>query len=588
MDQAAFELQLRQTLQGKAENAVIQPALQRDQWLQDLLRINSYGAQSTFDYNLKKRYEVLRVGNADRLIRKRKDTSEHEFKFVACVEEVFGIIKTAHEAIGHGGGKKTIAEVRKKWSNITQEVCYLYISFCEHCHQKRARKTPKGLVVKPVRSHDIHSRCQIDLINFQTLPDGNFKYIMTYVNHFSKFCVLRPLTSKRAEEVAANLLDIFLTFGAPAILHSDNGREFVNAIITELSMLWPELKLVTGRPRHPQSQGAVELLNGVIQDKLIIWMRENNSKKWSVGLKFVQWQVNISQHETTGHSPFKVTFGQDPQVGLASSIVPSTAFCNIFTEEDLESFLEAETEAEAETGAEAEAATGAEAEEEAQTGAETEAEAETRAGRSEAEAETGAEAEAATELEAEEEAQTGAEAEAETGAEAEAGEEAEAETRAETVATNFQKIRVAANIGQSKAAARMTRRGKNLLKPLSIGQCATLRVPDVDRGPTDPKNLLVVILKEEEGLYTVGCREGILRTKFTPADLSGIKQSLIKSEEVPDICLSMRTATARATGGQGYTKCQCTTQCTSGRCSCLRKEMKCNSRCHPGRSCKNL
>ena len=134
----------------------------------------------------------------------------------------------------------------------------------------------------------------------------------------------------------------------------------------------------------------------------------------------------------------------------------------------------------------------------------------------------------------------------------------------------------------------MARRGKNLLKPLSIGQCATLRVPDVDRGPTDPKNLLVVILKEEEGLYTVGCREGILRPKFTPADLSGIKQSLIKSEEVPHICLSIRTATARATGGQGYIKCQCTTQCTSGRCSCLRKEIKCNSRCHPGRSCKNL
>ena len=47
------------------------------------------------------------------------------------------------------------------------------------------------------------------------------------------------------------LLDIFLTFGAPATLQSDNGREF----ITELTTLWPELKLVTGRPRHPQSQG---------------------------------------------------------------------------------------------------------------------------------------------------------------------------------------------------------------------------------------------------------------------------------------------------------------------------------------------
>ncbi|XP_076056171.1 uncharacterized protein LOC143034113 [Oratosquilla oratoria] len=225
-------------------------------------------------------------------------------------------------------------------------------------------------------------------------------------------------------------------------------------------------------------------------------MRENNSRKLSVGLKFVQWQVNISHHETTGHSPFKVTFGQDTQVGLGPSILPSTALCNIFTEED----LEAETEVEVETGP----------------------------------------------------------------------------------------IRVSATLGQSKTATRMTRCGKYLLKPLSVGQCATLRVPDVDRGPTDPRNLLVVVLKENDGLHTVGCREEIIGPKFTATDLCAIKQPLIKPEEVPDICLSIRTATVRGTGGQGYVKCQCTTQCTSQWCSCLRKKLKCNSRCHPGRSCKNL
>ncbi|KRZ48216.1 SCAN domain-containing protein 3 [Trichinella nativa] len=52
-------------------------------------------------------------------------------------------------------------------------------------------------------------------------------------------------------------------FCAPSILQSDNGQEFSNAIIAELKTCWPELKLVTGRPRHPQSQGAVERLNGV-------------------------------------------------------------------------------------------------------------------------------------------------------------------------------------------------------------------------------------------------------------------------------------------------------------------------------------
>ncbi|XP_068246734.1 uncharacterized protein [Palaemon carinicauda] len=139
MDQTEFEEKLRETQESKAENAVLQPTAKRDKIIEDLLRINSHGATSPFDYNLQKRYEILHVGNVDRLIRKRKDPANDVFKFVASLEEVFDIVKAAHEGIGHGGGKKTIAEVKKKWSNITQEVCYLYISFCEHCHQKKAR-----------------------------------------------------------------------------------------------------------------------------------------------------------------------------------------------------------------------------------------------------------------------------------------------------------------------------------------------------------------------------------------------------------------------------------------------------------------
>lgn len=42
---------------------------------------------------------------------------------------------------------------------------------------------------------------------------------MNYQNHLTKFVVLKPLTSKRAEEIAHNLLDIYTTFGAPVILH---------------------------------------------------------------------------------------------------------------------------------------------------------------------------------------------------------------------------------------------------------------------------------------------------------------------------------------------------------------------------------
>ena len=72
----------------------------------------------------------------------------------------------------------------------------------------------------------------------QSMPDGNFKFIMNYQDHLTKFCVIDSLTSKRAAEVAYKLLsNVFLVFGAPHILQSDNGREFTAAIISELKEL---------------------------------------------------------------------------------------------------------------------------------------------------------------------------------------------------------------------------------------------------------------------------------------------------------------------------------------------------------------
>jgi len=60
----------------------------------------------------------------------------------------------------------------------------------------------------------------------QAQPDGDYKFIMVYQDHLTKFVILRPLTRKRAEEVAYVLIDIFTTFGAPAILQSDNGSYY--------------------------------------------------------------------------------------------------------------------------------------------------------------------------------------------------------------------------------------------------------------------------------------------------------------------------------------------------------------------------
>jgi len=92
----------------------------------------------------------------------------------------------------------------------------------------------KGIVVKPILHNEMNSRCQVDLIDMQSNPDRDMKLILVYQDHLTKFVLRRSLHSKRPDEVAYHLLDIFTTFGAPNILHSDKGREFCNQIIRSL------------------------------------------------------------------------------------------------------------------------------------------------------------------------------------------------------------------------------------------------------------------------------------------------------------------------------------------------------------------
>jgi hypothetical protein len=57
--------------------------------------------------------------------------------------------------------------------------------------------------------------------------------------------------------------------------------------------------------RHPQSQGSVERVKEDIRDMTVTWMRENNCKDWQVGIKFVQFQKNLSYHSGIKRTPYK-------------------------------------------------------------------------------------------------------------------------------------------------------------------------------------------------------------------------------------------------------------------------------------------
>ncbi|XP_023213446.1 KRAB-A domain-containing protein 2-like, partial [Centruroides sculpturatus] len=161
---------------------------------------------------------------------------------------------------------------------------------------------------------------------------------MVYQDHLTKFVHLLPLKTKTAEEVAYHLLQIFLTFGAPAILHSDNGTEFCNQVISELCTMWKDVKIVHGKPPNSQTEGSVERANQDIQNMLTAWMNDNDTNKWSDGLLFVQFAKNTTYHEGICQSPYEAMFSIKPKRGIVLSL-PGKQITNTEIEEQLEEIV---------------------------------------------------------------------------------------------------------------------------------------------------------------------------------------------------------------------------------------------------------
>ena len=99
-----FEQRLLKLKEGKRNNSSLFTVCQKDQLISALFRIEEEGAASSLDYSYMCCYEILRIGEESKLIRRR--TEENEFNIIIGIEEVFDVIKTAHHSIGRGGEKK--------------------------------------------------------------------------------------------------------------------------------------------------------------------------------------------------------------------------------------------------------------------------------------------------------------------------------------------------------------------------------------------------------------------------------------------------------------------------------------------------
>ena len=70
----------------------------------------------------------------------------------------------------------------------------------------------------------------MDLVGKLKCSNNGHTFICVMVDYFTKWLEVYPLKSKRAEEAADCIMDLFYKCGAPKRILTDRGRQFVNKV----------------------------------------------------------------------------------------------------------------------------------------------------------------------------------------------------------------------------------------------------------------------------------------------------------------------------------------------------------------------
>jgi len=227
-------------------------------------------------------------------------------------DQVQNVIKHFHQkgANKHHGWTRTYSLVKEKHAGITEHMVRDFSNKCEVCISfTNVQKKPR---LKPILSLGIMDRMQIDLKEFTFYEEWNdgYSYMLTIVDHFSGYPWAYPLFTKTASEVSFHLVNLFFMFGPPRILHSDNGGEFVNALVASIADVF-HFECAHGKAYNPREQGKVEKFNGTISNTISKLMFERKSKRWIDMLDEALFSYRITKG-VAGQSPFQIFFLRPP------------------------------------------------------------------------------------------------------------------------------------------------------------------------------------------------------------------------------------------------------------------------------------
>jgi transposase InsO family protein len=211
-------------------------------------------------------------------------------------------------ATAHLGIRKTQCHVQHRaywlrWRTDTELFCLR----CPVCQTVQSGNAPRHGHMKTYEANDPGDRLHIDLTGPHPTTRQGHIYILTAIDAYTRYLTSVPLRNTSALTVANALVEhVFLPFGSYRTVVSDQGREFCNSFLEEVTSLLGIEKLRTTAYRA-SANGRVEGVHRTM-NILLCKIIDENQKDWSERLPMVVAAYNAAQHESTEYSPYYLMY----------------------------------------------------------------------------------------------------------------------------------------------------------------------------------------------------------------------------------------------------------------------------------------
>jgi transposase InsO family protein len=223
------------------------------------------------------------------------------------------LMEIAHGGMsgGHLGLSKTQASIqlRAYWPTWKSDLA-VFIRTCHPCAQYHRGTIRHQAPMQTPLVGEPWERVSIDITGPHPRSSRSKQFILTIVDHFSKWAEAIPLTNHTAPTVAKALMThVFTRYGVPCQLLTDRGPEFESVLFTEMMQHLGVDKLRTTAYRA-STNGVVERFHRTLNSMLGKVVSETQ-RDWDERLPAVMAAYRASPHSSTGFSPNRLFLGRE-------------------------------------------------------------------------------------------------------------------------------------------------------------------------------------------------------------------------------------------------------------------------------------